>query len=160
MSDIYTIVPCGVEDLGKLREYGIEPATADTVMSVQVLCSVPQPEALAKDLYRLLKPGGQMIVYEHVKSEDYVSHFVQRLYSPTHYYRAKANIAQWSTIWSGRFSWATVIWIAQSGSICSRLVAGLRSSWICRKRRMLGWSFRVCLGGLSSGVLAEIEALQ
>ena len=53
-------------------------------MSVQVLCSVPQPEALAKSLYRVLKPGGQMIVYEHVKSEDYVSHFVQRLHSPIH----------------------------------------------------------------------------
>lgn len=84
MSDIYTIVPCGVEDLGKLREYGIGPATVDTLMSVQVLCSVPQPDALAKDLYRFLKPGGQMIVYEHVKSEDYVSHFVQRLHSPIH----------------------------------------------------------------------------
>ena len=80
LSDVYTIVPCVIEDFAKLKEYGIEPETVDTVTSVQVLCSVPKPEALAKDLYRLLKPGGQVIVYEHVKSEDYVSRSVQCLY--------------------------------------------------------------------------------
>ena len=79
LSDVYTIVPCVIEDFAKLKEYGLEPETVDTVTSMQVLCSVPEPEALAKDLYRLLKPGGQMIVYEHVKSEDFVSHFVQCL---------------------------------------------------------------------------------
>ena len=81
LSDIYTIVPCVIEDFAKLKEYGLEPETVNTVTSMQVLCSVPKPEALAKDLYRLLKPGGQMIVFEHVKSEDYVSHLVQCLYS-------------------------------------------------------------------------------
>ena len=160
LSDVYTIVPCGVEDLEKLREYGIEAGSMDTVMSVQVLCSVPKPEALAKDLYRLLKPGGQMIVYEHVKSEDYVSHLVQCLYSPFHRYRARADITQCFTIWSGLFSWAIVTWIVQPGSICSRLAVGLRSNWICRKRMMLGWYFRMCLGGLSSGVPVKIEAFE
>ncbi len=77
---MYTIVPCGVEDLEKLREYGIAPETIDTVISVQVLCSVPKPAALVKDLYRLLKPGGQMFVFEHVKSEDYLSLLVQRMF--------------------------------------------------------------------------------
>ena len=91
LSDIYTIVPCGIEDFAKLKEYGIEPETVDTVASVQVLCSVPKPEALVKDLYRLLKPGGQMIVYEHVKSEDYVSHSVQCLYSLFCLFRTRAD---------------------------------------------------------------------
>ena len=77
LSDVYTIVPCGVEDFDKLREYGVLEGTVDTVMSVQVLCSVPRPEVMVKALYRLLKPGGQMIVYEHVRSEDWVSQFVQ-----------------------------------------------------------------------------------
>ena len=77
LSDVYTIVPCGVEDLGKLREYGIETESIDTVTSIQVLCSVLEPAEMPKHLYRLLKPGGQMIVYEHVKSEDYVSHLFQ-----------------------------------------------------------------------------------
>ena len=79
LSDIYTIVPCVIEDLDKLKEFGLEPKTVDTVTSMQVLCSVPKSEAVVKDLYRLLKPGGQMIVYEHIKSEDYVSHCFQCL---------------------------------------------------------------------------------
>ena len=107
LSDVYTIVPCGVENIEKLSEYGIEPGTIDTVTSVQVLCSVPKPAALVKDLYQLLKPGGQMIVYEHVKSEDYISQLVQRMYFPTHWLRAKAEIAKWSITSSGRTLWAT-----------------------------------------------------
>lgn len=81
LSDVYTIVPCGLEDLEKLREYGIVAESVDTVTSVQVLCSVPEPAAMVKDLYRLLKPEGQMIVYEHVKSEDYLSQWVQLVYN-------------------------------------------------------------------------------
>ena len=77
LSDIYTIVPCGVEDFDTLREYGIMEKSIDTVMSVQVFCSVPRPEVMVKAMYRLLKPGGQMIVYEHVRSEDWVSRLVQ-----------------------------------------------------------------------------------
>lgn len=94
LSDVYTIVPCGVEDLEKLREYDIGPETIDTMTSVQVLCSVPKPAALVKDLYRLLKPGGQMIIYEHVKSEDYLSQLVQRMYRSTQWYRPGADIAK------------------------------------------------------------------
>lgn len=78
LSDVYTIVPCGVEDVVTLREYGIDGESVDTVMSVQVLCGVPRPEKVVKELYGLLKPGGQMIVYEHVRSHDLVSSLVQR----------------------------------------------------------------------------------
>ena len=78
LSDVYTIIPCGVEKWEKLREYGIEPETIDTVIDVSVLCSVPKPAVLVKGLFRLLKPGGQMIVFEHVRSQDYLSQVVQR----------------------------------------------------------------------------------
>lgn len=77
LSDIYTIVPCGVEDFATLEKYGVAEGSIDTVMSVQVLCSVPRPAEMTKAMYRLLKKGGQMIVYEHVRSEDVVSKFVQ-----------------------------------------------------------------------------------
>ena len=77
LSDVYTIVPCGVEDVDRLREYGVMEGSVDTVISVQVLCSVPRPEDIVKAMYRLLKPGGQMIVFEHVKSEDRMSQLVQ-----------------------------------------------------------------------------------
>ena len=77
MSDIYTIVPCGIEDFDSLKKYGILEGSVDTVMSVQVLCSVPRPEVMVKAMYKLLRPGGQMIVYEHVRSEDWMSQLMQ-----------------------------------------------------------------------------------
>ncbi|KAL9023448.1 MAG: hypothetical protein Q9196_007194, partial [Gyalolechia fulgens] len=77
LSDVYTIVPCGLEDVECLRKYGVDRETFDTVLSVQVLCSVPNQKATVAALYRLLKPGGQMIVYEHVKSRDLISSLMQ-----------------------------------------------------------------------------------
>ncbi|KAL8761549.1 MAG: hypothetical protein Q9184_002343 [Pyrenodesmia sp. 2 TL-2023] len=81
LSDVYTIVPCGVEDVEGLRKYGVDQEVFDTVLSIQVLCSVPNPKETAAALYRLLKPGGTMIVYEHVKSEDMISSKVQDMYN-------------------------------------------------------------------------------
>ncbi|KAI4265111.1 MAG: hypothetical protein L6R35_007199 [Caloplaca aegaea] len=77
LSDVYTIVPCGVEDVQGLRKYGVDREAFDTALSIHVLCSVPDPKETAAALYRLLKPGGKMIVYEHVKSRDFVSSIVQ-----------------------------------------------------------------------------------
>ena len=48
-------------------------------MSVQVLCSVPEPREMVKRLYGLLKPGGRMIVYEHVRAADQFSRLVQSM---------------------------------------------------------------------------------
>ena len=77
LSDIYTIVPCGIEDAETLRRYGVDKEAVDTVLSIQVLCCVRDPKETVAALYRLLKPGGQMIVYEHVKSWDLISSAVQ-----------------------------------------------------------------------------------
>ena len=49
----------------------------DTILSVQVLCGVPGPERICKAMYELLKPGGTMIVYEHVEARDRASRFMQ-----------------------------------------------------------------------------------
>ena len=77
LQDIYTIVPCGIEDTDQLRSYGITEGSIDTVLSVQVLCGVPQPREMIKRLYALLKPGGKMVVYEHVRAVDRISLGVQ-----------------------------------------------------------------------------------
>ncbi|KAL8954708.1 MAG: hypothetical protein Q9193_007126, partial [Seirophora villosa] len=81
LSDVYTIVPCGVDDVQSLHKYGVDQQAFDTVLSIQVLCSLPNPKETAAALYRLLKPGGTMIVYEHVKSTDFVSSKVQDIYN-------------------------------------------------------------------------------
>lgn len=38
----------------------------DTILCVRVLCSVPEMERTVRELYGLLKPGGRMVVVEHV----------------------------------------------------------------------------------------------
>lgn len=81
LSDVYTIVPCGAHDVEGLKTSGVDQEAFDTVLSIQVLCSVPNPKETAAALYRLLKPGGTMIVYEHVKSRDAVSSKVQGMCS-------------------------------------------------------------------------------
>jgi phosphatidylethanolamine/phosphatidyl-N-methylethanolamine N-methyltransferase len=40
----------------------------DTVVSTCVFCSVPQPNKGLKELYRVCKPGGQVLLLEHVLS--------------------------------------------------------------------------------------------
>jgi SAM-dependent methyltransferase len=60
----YEIIDGGVEDLERM---GIQTGTIDTITTVHVLCSVNAPQALIKELYRYLKPGGQWLVYEHIK---------------------------------------------------------------------------------------------
>ncbi|KAL8858901.1 MAG: hypothetical protein Q9178_004580 [Gyalolechia marmorata] len=81
LSDIYTIVPCGIQDIKTLQQYGINQEAFDTVLSVQVFCSIPNPKEMAAALWRLLKPEGTMIVFEHVKSQDFVASKVQDLYN-------------------------------------------------------------------------------
>jgi len=65
LENIYEIVPVGVEDIGK---FGIEDGSIDSVVTIQCLCSVTRPEGMIGELYGYIKPGGQWIVYEHVKT--------------------------------------------------------------------------------------------
>jgi len=81
LNDKYVIVPCGIDNLEELKRYGIEPACADTVLSIKVLCSVPEPERIVRALYKVLKPGGSFILSEHVRSNNLVSRLVQECYN-------------------------------------------------------------------------------
>ena len=79
LEDVYEVVPCGVDDQTELERHGIQQGSFDTVLCIQVLCCVPRPEDTARKLYRLLKPGGQLIVYEHMRSKDIVSKTIQSM---------------------------------------------------------------------------------
>jgi 2-polyprenyl-3-methyl-5-hydroxy-6-metoxy-1,4-benzoquinol methylase len=63
LESVYEILPCGAEELGK---HGISKGSVDTVVCCKVLCGVPEPERVLRELYEYVKPGGQFVVYEHV----------------------------------------------------------------------------------------------
>lgn len=66
LGDVYEIIGAGAENLG---QKGIAIGSIDTIITVQVLCSVPNSEQIIKDLYPYLKPGGRWIVYEHIRTK-------------------------------------------------------------------------------------------
>ncbi|KAJ5317630.1 hypothetical protein N7508_002138 [Penicillium antarcticum] len=79
ISDKYHILPCGAaagELLPALKATGtgvvdglegdVRVGIFDTILCVRVLCSVPKMERTIGELYELLKPGGKLLVTEHV----------------------------------------------------------------------------------------------
>jgi ubiquinone/menaquinone biosynthesis C-methylase UbiE len=48
----------------------VEDAGFDFVVSTLVLCTVDDPARALAEVYRVLKPGGQLVFLEHVRSDD------------------------------------------------------------------------------------------
>lgn len=48
----------------------VEDASVDAVISILTLCSVTDAERAVREIYRVLKPGGKFLFWEHVLSED------------------------------------------------------------------------------------------
>lgn len=71
----YHILNCTADKaslIPALREYDDKLTSSeqifDTILSVRVLCSVPEQDNTIRELYQLLKPGGQMVLLEHIKN--------------------------------------------------------------------------------------------
>lgn len=54
----------------------------DTVIASFVFCSVPQPRKGLKELHRVLRPGGQLLLLEHVLSSNKVMAALMNLINP------------------------------------------------------------------------------
>jgi ubiquinone/menaquinone biosynthesis C-methylase UbiE len=52
------------------EELPFDDATFDFVVSTLVLCTVDDPARALAEIHRVLKPGGQLVFLEHVRSED------------------------------------------------------------------------------------------
>ncbi|KAM3464356.1 hypothetical protein NHJ6243_002412 [Beauveria neobassiana] len=78
----YKFVVCGVEDSDILRAEGVTEGSLDTILSIQVMCAVNDPHAIMKEVWKLLKPGGQFIFWEHGKSRDTLTSIGQTLWNP------------------------------------------------------------------------------
>lgn len=57
LAQVYVPISAALEDKAMLASHGIIDGSIDTVVCMQVLCSVPNPTAAATRIYRLLKPG-------------------------------------------------------------------------------------------------------
>ncbi|KAI9813666.1 MAG: hypothetical protein M1827_003737 [Pycnora praestabilis] len=72
---------------GEDRKRGDWIGVFDTIVCVRVLCSVPQLEETAQTLFRLLRPGGTLIVSEHVVNSwqsskgSYIGRVLQLIYT-------------------------------------------------------------------------------
>jgi ubiquinone/menaquinone biosynthesis C-methylase UbiE len=51
-----------------VRNLDYPEGTFDTVVTVCTFCSVPKPILGLRELYRVLRPGGQILMFEHVRS--------------------------------------------------------------------------------------------
>ncbi len=52
-----------------VRELGFPAGAFDTVVTVCTFCSVPNPLQGLRELNRVLKPSGQLLMFEHVRSK-------------------------------------------------------------------------------------------
>jgi ubiquinone/menaquinone biosynthesis C-methylase UbiE len=63
-------------------------ATFDAAVLVWVLCSVPDPAAALAEVARVLAPGGELRVYEHVRATGPALRLVQRGFDAAYWTRA------------------------------------------------------------------------
>jgi 2-polyprenyl-3-methyl-5-hydroxy-6-metoxy-1,4-benzoquinol methylase len=52
----------------------------DTVLSIQVLCSVEDVKIVMNEVWKLLKPGGIFVFWEHERNKDTATAIAQGMY--------------------------------------------------------------------------------
>lgn len=74
------LLPAGIGDpvvLGHIPAEGF-----DAIVCTLVLCTAPDPERVINHLYQWLKPGGRLIVLEHIRTPDGWQRKLHRLINP------------------------------------------------------------------------------
>ncbi len=76
--------PAGSHDLrlGDAQHLDFPDATFDTVLATLTLCSIPDAQAAVGEMARVLRPGGRLILLDHVASPVRPVRAVQRLLDP------------------------------------------------------------------------------
>ena len=92
LHDRYQLVACGIEDSERLRKEGITEGTVDSILCIQVLCAVDDTKSVMKELYKLLKPGGKFIFWEHGCSKNRWTNLMQGTFLYIHTHISSANI--------------------------------------------------------------------
>jgi len=72
--------PVAVEVVnGRAEDLPLDDAAVDAAVASLVLCSIADPEAALAELFRVVRPGGQLRVFEHVRAPHPVLARAQRL---------------------------------------------------------------------------------
>jgi len=54
----------------------------DTVLSIQVLCSVGDVKSVMREVWKLLRPGGSFVFWEHERNKDTATAMAQACWNP------------------------------------------------------------------------------
>lgn len=65
-----------------VQKLSFEESCFDTVLSAFVFCTVPEPEKGLSECWRVLKPGGRLILLEHMSSEKPIVRRIMNFFAP------------------------------------------------------------------------------
>ncbi|QRW10782.1 methyltransferase domain protein [Ceratobasidium sp. AG-Ba] len=114
--DSVVIIGFGAEETDKVWTSVGGDGRVDTIVAIRTLCSVKQPQKMINRLVReVLRPGGQMLWCEHVKSPFWKVQLWQRVFSPI-----------WGVVYDGcRLGQDTVSMLLAAGPWSTTEVEGL-----------------------------------
>ncbi|OJD33175.1 methyltransferase-like protein 7b [Diplodia corticola] len=82
LQDKYKLLACGIEDSDVLRKEGVVEGSMDTVLSIQVLCSVKDVKSVMREVWKLLRPGCSFVFWEHERNKDAAMAVAQTCLNP------------------------------------------------------------------------------
>lgn len=68
--------------LGDAQRLSFPDAIFDTVLATLTLCAIPDDHAAVREMARVLRPGGRLILLDHVASPNRAVRAAQRLLDP------------------------------------------------------------------------------
>jgi len=68
--------------LGDAQALELSDSSFDTVVCTLALCSIPDPRAAVAEMKRVLRPGGRVLLLEHVRSPRRLVRTIQRALEP------------------------------------------------------------------------------
>jgi ubiquinone/menaquinone biosynthesis C-methylase UbiE len=68
--------------IGDAQALELPDSSFDTVVCTLALCSIPDPRAAVHEMKRVLRPGGRVLLLEHVRSPMIVVRTIQRALEP------------------------------------------------------------------------------